>query len=76
MTTEDREAKHPTARPMAVNTAGDGRESAMHTLDDMIRRTERDLERLQALRRALPQQMPPEADEALWLIFCQSRRHL
>lgn len=45
------------------------RMNARATLQDRIQRLRREADHLEALNNLLPMQIPPEADEALWLLL-------
>lgn len=56
-----------------ANTCGVGRMSARAILEQRIARLRSEAERLEALLRALPMELPPAADEALWDLVCRAR---
>jgi hypothetical protein len=49
------------------------RQSAKSVLVDMIRRKERELDNLRILHSSLPDQMLPQAEEALWNLLISAR---
>lgn len=49
------------------------RENAKSMLRSKIERKERELQNLKVLHDSLPEMMPPQAEEALWGLFCEMR---
>jgi hypothetical protein len=50
----------------AIGQRAAARQSAKGVLRDRVDRLRREADRLEALCKALPEEMPPMADEALW----------
>lgn len=50
------------------------RQSAKGVIRDRARHLRAEADRLEALARALPEEMPPQADQALWDLAINSRR--
>jgi hypothetical protein len=51
-----------------------GRQSAKGVIRDRVRQLRAEADRLDALARALPEELPPQADQALWDIAINARR--
>jgi len=63
----DREASMPQAQCM--------RHSARSMLESEIMRLKQRTHKLQCLLKALPMELPPDADEALWEMICSMLRN-
>ena len=51
-----------------------GRQSAKGVIRDRARQLRNEADRLEALARALPEELPPQADQALWDLAIAARR--
>lgn len=51
-----------------------GRQSAKGVIRDRARQLHAEADRLEALARALPEELPPQADQALWDLAIAARR--
>lgn len=58
----------------APMVSGCGRQSARSVIEGRVRRLRNEAEKLDTLLKALPLELPPEADEALWDLACRSGR--
>lgn len=57
---------------VGMGDAAGGRQSAKGVLRDRIHRLRREAEQLEALAKALPEELPQRADQALWDLLISS----
>ena len=54
-----------------LSSGGPSRMTARTLIQDRIQKLRREADGLESLLRSIPEQMPPEADEALWAAMCK-----